>query len=66
LPVLDPSRPAKWWLDQSFDGQRSRELLDFQPIPLLEGLKSEALWIKDGAPAERSVTYTAPGSAWKK
>jgi UDP-glucose 4-epimerase len=59
-PVLDPSKPPKWWLDQVFDWQRSRELLGYRPTPLLEGLKREARWIKDGAEPGRSVEYAAP------
>ena len=62
-PVIDPSKPPKWWLDQVFDGQRSREQLGYQPTPLLEGLKSEALWIKDGALPGRSVDYVAARGA---
>jgi UDP-glucose 4-epimerase len=59
-PVVDGSRPAKWWLDQVFDWQRSRELLAYRPTPLLAGLKAEASWIKEGAEASRSVEHTLP------
>lgn len=64
-PVLDPSRPAKWWLDQVFDWERSRELLAYRPTPLLDGLKSEASWIKAGAQAVRSVEYARPVVPWQ-
>ncbi|HWO14740.1 MAG TPA: NAD(P)-dependent oxidoreductase, partial [Polyangiaceae bacterium] len=37
-PRLDVSKPPKWWLDQTFDGERSRERLGYRPTPLLEGL----------------------------
>jgi nucleoside-diphosphate-sugar epimerase len=59
-PLLDSSKPGKWWLDQVFDWQRSRELLGYDPRPLLQGLKAEALWLKDGAPPARSVEYLPP------
>jgi nucleoside-diphosphate-sugar epimerase len=47
-PRLDPSKPPKWWLDQTFDLSRSRALLGYQPTPLAEGLAQEALWIREG------------------
>ena len=59
-PELDPSKPPKWWLDQTFDLERSRALLGYRPTPLLDGLKAEALWIKDGGAAERSVAFMEP------
>jgi nucleoside-diphosphate-sugar epimerase len=59
-PEFDPSKPPKWWLDQAFDLTRSRELLAYEPTPLLDGLKAEALWIKDGGDAERSVAFVQP------
>jgi len=46
---LDPTRPAKWWLDQSFDLTRTRELLGYRPTPLREGLACEARWLMAGA-----------------
>jgi nucleoside-diphosphate-sugar epimerase len=57
-PQVDPSRPPKWWLDQSFDISRTRALLGYEPTPLLEGLQQEARWIRDGAQPERSVEFT--------
>ncbi|HEY6561572.1 MAG TPA: NAD(P)-dependent oxidoreductase [Polyangiaceae bacterium] len=51
-PVLDASRPPKWWIDQSFDLQRTRNALGYEPTPLLEGLKHEARWIKAQGSAE--------------
>lgn len=57
-PRVDPTRPPKWWLDQSFDISRTRELLGYRPTPLLEGLEQEARWIRDGAHAERSITFS--------
>jgi UDP-glucose 4-epimerase len=48
-PVIDSSRPPKWWLDQSFDISRTRALLGYQPTPLLDGLRQEARWIQQGA-----------------
>ncbi len=57
-PRVDGSRPPKWWLDQSFDITRTRDLLGYSPTPLVEGLRQEALWIRDGAAAERSVSFS--------
>jgi UDP-glucose 4-epimerase len=48
-PRLDPSRPPKWWLDQTFDLRRSREILGYVPTPLATGLALEATWIREGA-----------------
>ncbi len=59
-PRLDPSKPPKWWLDQTFDLSRSRELLDYEPTPLAEGLAHEARWIREGADAQRSVEFCPP------
>jgi UDP-glucose 4-epimerase len=59
-PVIDGSRSPKWWLDQVFDWHRTRELLGYIPTPQLEGLKAEALWIRDGAVPGRAVDYAAP------
>lgn len=57
-PVLDPSRPPKWWLDQRFDIERSRSILDYEPTPLLEGLVQEARWLAAGADPARSVEFS--------
>jgi nucleoside-diphosphate-sugar epimerase len=59
-PVLAPERTPKWWLDQEFDLERSRRLLGYEPTLLLEGLKQEAAWIRDGAPQASSVGYGPP------
>ena len=56
-PRLDPSRPPKWWLDQTFDWERSRQRLGYQPTPLLDALKAEALWIKAGADPQRTGDF---------
>jgi UDP-glucose 4-epimerase len=56
-PRLDTSKPPKWWLDQTFDGRSSRERLGYQPTPLLEGLKAEALWIRSGADPTRAQEF---------
>lgn len=58
IPRVDPSRPPKWWLDQTFDYERTRQTLGYEPTPLLEGLKQEARWLEAGAPAERSVEFS--------
>jgi len=57
-PRVDPSRPPKWWLDQSFDISRTRSVLGYTPTPLLEGLKQEARWIREGAAPERSIEFS--------
>jgi nucleoside-diphosphate-sugar epimerase len=56
-PVRDPSKPAKWWLDQSFALERSRRLLGYEPTPLIDGLICEAQWLGQGAPPGRSVDF---------
>lgn len=60
VPRVDPSRPPKWWIDQSFDIERTRALLGYEPTPLLEGLKREARWLRDGAVAERAPDFSPP------
>jgi|GEM_PF-2140257 len=59
-PVLAPDQAPKWWLDQEFDLERSRELLGYEPTPLLEGLKMEAEWVRDGAPPQGTTRYCPP------
>lgn len=59
-PRLDPSRPPRWWLDQTFDLTRSREILGYEPTPLADGLSYEALWIRDGADPARAVEFCPP------
>jgi nucleoside-diphosphate-sugar epimerase len=59
-PAIDGSRPPKWWIDQEFDLSRSRELLGYEPTPLLDGLKYEARWLADGARPEASVACCPP------
>ena len=56
-PVLDRSRPAKWWLDQRFDLERTRRLLGYQPTPLAIGLRREAEWLRDGGDPARSLDF---------
>lgn len=58
-PVIDETRAPKWWLDQVFDAQRSRALLDYAPTTLLEGLMAEARWLAAGADAQRTVEFCA-------
>ena len=48
-PTLDGARAPKPWLDQTFDWTRTRELLGYQPTPLLEGLRRQAASIRDEA-----------------
>lgn len=63
VPRVDPSRPPKWWLDQSFDISRTRAVLDYSPTPQLEGLIQEARWIRDGAVPARSIAFSPVRSA---
>jgi len=56
-PSLDPSRPPKWWLDQRFDWERSKRLLDYEPTPFEEGLAYEANWLSRGASPGDTVGY---------
>lgn len=58
VPRVAPERAPKWWLDQSFDIQRTRDLLGYSPTPLVEGLAQEARWIAAGAAPERSVDFS--------
>lgn len=57
-PRVDPTRPPKWWLDQTFDISRTRALLDYEPTPLLEGLKQEARWLAAGAVPAQSIEFS--------
>jgi nucleoside-diphosphate-sugar epimerase len=50
-PVLDTSKPAKWWLDQVFDLGPTRQAFGYTPTPLLEGLIAEARWLSSQAPS---------------
>jgi dTDP-6-deoxy-L-talose 4-dehydrogenase (NAD+) len=54
---IDPARPAKWWLDQSFDLTRTRELLGYEPTPLREGITWEARWLQAGADPADTVRF---------
>lgn len=59
-PVVDGSRPPKFWIDQVFDLERTRRLLGYTPTPLAEGLAAEARWIRAGADPAAAVNYVAP------
>ncbi len=59
-PLVDPSKPPKWWIDQAFDWKRSHEVLGYTPTPLLDGIKCEAAWIKAGAVAAASIEFCPP------
>jgi UDP-glucose 4-epimerase len=56
-PVLDATRTPKWWLDQSFDLQRTRDVLDYEPTALLDGLCCEVEWLRAGGTTEASVPF---------
>lgn len=51
-PRLEPGKPPKWWLDQTFDHAATREAFGFEPTPQLDALVCEAEWIRAGAPKE--------------
>lgn len=57
---LDTSRPEKWWIDQSFDLSRSRDLLGYSPTPLRDGISWEARWILDGADPLATTRFCPP------
>ena len=59
-PVLDPSRPPKFWIDQVFDLERTRLVLGYAPTPLAEGLAAEARWIRAGAEPAAAVDFFPP------
>ncbi len=59
-PRHDASRPAKWWLDRTFDIERSRDLLGLEPTPHAEALRREALWVRDGGRAEDALAAAPP------
>jgi UDP-glucose 4-epimerase len=59
-PVVDASKPPKWWLDQTFDWTRSRDVLGYEPTPFVEGLSCEAAWIADGSRATDTVRFCPP------
>lgn len=54
---VDPSRGEKWWIDQSFDLARSRELLGYEPTPLADGVGYEARWMQAGAVPADSIRF---------
>lgn len=56
-PIVDTSKKEKWWIDQSFDLGRSREILGYEPHSLLEGVSCEARWIAAGGRPEDSVSF---------
>ena len=69
-PRFDESRPPKWWIDQVFDFERSRALLDYDPTPLAAGIAAEARWLRAGASPTASVDYwpwprLALGAGWE-
>jgi nucleoside-diphosphate-sugar epimerase len=49
VPRLDPSRKPKPWIDQSFDGHRTWDLLGSPPTPFLDGLRQAAAALRPRA-----------------
>jgi nucleoside-diphosphate-sugar epimerase len=64
-PVIDASKAPKWWLPRTFDISRTRQLLDYEPTPMVDGLASEALWIRAGADPGRALEFCPPRTAVK-
>ena len=60
VPVVDEATPPKWWLDQRFDGTRSRLELGYVPTPLLSGLTWQAEWLRAGGNSEDAVHFCPP------
>jgi UDP-glucose 4-epimerase len=59
-PVLDASKPPKFWIDQVFELERSRRILGYTPTPLPDGLAAEARWIRAGADPKTAVDFFPP------
>lgn len=59
-PRTDPSRPAKWWLDRTFDITRSRDVLGLRPTPMADALRREALWVRDGGRMDDAIAAAPP------
>ncbi len=56
-PRVDGARSAARWIDQRFDVSRTQLELDYKPTELIQGLKREARWIRDGAQATSAPEY---------
>ena len=54
---VDTSKPGKWWLDMSFDIERTKQHLGYGPTPRLEGLRREADWVRHGARPEDALRF---------
>lgn len=54
---VDTSKPEKWWIDQAFALDRSRQLLGYEPTPLRDGVSFEARWIQAGADLADTVRF---------
>jgi UDP-glucose 4-epimerase len=59
-PKVDPTRAAAPWIDQSFDVSRTKLELGFEPVAMIDGLKREAQWIRDGAQPTSATDYCSP------
>ncbi len=59
-PVVDASRPPKWWIDQRFDLGPSREVLGYAPHSLFDGVTWEAQWLRAGAIPSASIDFCPP------
>ncbi len=59
-PRLDPSRPARPWLDRTFDVTATQARLDYRPTALEEGLRRQARWIRDGADPATTAIAAGP------
>jgi UDP-glucose 4-epimerase len=55
------ARSAARWVEQSYDISRTRDVLEYEPVPLLEGLAREARWIAAGAESARALEFAEDG-----
>lgn len=58
-PVVDASRPAKWWRDLRFDLGPTERAFGYEPTPLRRGLEAQASWMRAGSSPERTAEFGA-------
>jgi UDP-glucose 4-epimerase len=59
-PLVDASKPPKFWIDLELSLERTRQLLGYEPTPLADGLEREARWIRAGSKPDNSVDFSPP------
>ena len=60
-PRLEPGRPAKPWIDQSFDSSALHALLGRPPTPMLTGLTAQAAAMRPGGAHEDGDRHRRDG-----